>query len=57
MKANITVHVEETEKEILKRYCEKAELSLSTLIRRALREYLIKRKIIKEDSKLFVMMR
>lgn len=57
MKANITVHIEENEKELLKRYCEKTNTSMSTLLRRAIREYLVKRKIIKEDSKLFLLMR
>ena len=56
-KTTVTVHLEEIEKELLKKYADKAELTVSTIIRRAVREYLVKRKIIKEDSKLFLLMR
>ena len=56
-KANITVHIEEMEKELLKKYCERMEFGMSTLIRRALREYLIKRRVLKEDSRLFVIIK
>ena len=42
---------------MVKKYADKLGLTVSGLIRRALREYLIKRKVIKEDSKLFLIMK
>ena len=55
--SKITIAVEEIEKELLKKYAEKTGLTMSGLIRRAMREYLIKRGIIKEGSKLFLIVR
>jgi hypothetical protein len=55
--SKITIAVEELEKELLKKYAEKTGLTMSGLIRRAMREYLIKRGIIKEGSKLFLIVR
>lgn len=56
-RVQLNIQLEDNERELLKKYAEKAELSISTVVRRAIREYLIKRKIIKEDSKMFLIVK
>lgn len=55
-KVTVTAQMEAIEKEFLKKYCDKVDSNYSMLIRRALREYFIKRKVLKEDSKMFLRM-
>lgn len=56
-KVLLNIQLEENERELLKKYAEKMELTVSTIIRRAIREYLVKRKIIREDSKFFLVLK
>ena len=53
----LTIQLEENERDLLKKYAGKVGLNMSAIVRRAIREYLIKRKIIKEDSKLFLIVK
>ena len=53
-KVTITMQMEEIEKEFLKRYCEKTNTNYSSIIRKALREYFIKRNILQEKHNLFI---
>ena len=55
--SKITFNLEDIEKELIKKYAEKAGLSTSSLMRRALREYFLKRGVIKEGSKMFLIVR
>lgn len=56
-KVLVNIQLEENERELLKRYSAKVGIPMSGILRRAIREYLVKRKILKEDSKMFLVIK
>lgn len=53
----LNIQLEENERELLRKYADKVGLNMSAVIRRAIREYFIKRGVIKEGNKMFLLVK